>query len=162
MTNVLSPFTRKLPSSRSATVVAIERLAGRPTLRVADNGVWAPLDLDAPVLVDGAPAVLGLPRRSPTRVAASEGAARFLAPASADDLDGPATARFEALRDWRSRTASQLGMPAYIVFNDAHLRGIARANPDSLVALSRCNGVGPKKLDQYGDDILSVLADVDQ
>ncbi len=150
------------PGDVPATIVAIERLAGRPSLRVAVDGVWAPLDLDAPVLVDGLPAVLGLPRRSPTRVAAGEGAARFLAPASADDLDGPATARFEALREWRSRVAAQQGMPAYIVFNDAHLRGIARANPDSLVALARCNGVGPKKLDQYGDDILTVLADVGQ
>ena len=50
-------------------------------------------------------------------------------------------------------------MPPYVVFNDTHLREIARRAPDSLVALSRCPGVGPNKLDRYGDDVLQVIAD---
>jgi DNA helicase-2/ATP-dependent DNA helicase PcrA len=41
--------------------------------------------------------------------------------------------------------------------SDAHLRGIAERRPRSLVELSRCPGIGPVKLERYGDDILAVL-----
>jgi hypothetical protein len=35
--------------------------------------------------------------------------------------------------------------------------GIARARPAGIVALSRCPGIGPTKLERYGDDILVVV-----
>ncbi|MGH9276921.1 MAG: 3'-5' exonuclease, partial [Acidimicrobiales bacterium] len=71
---------------------------------------------------------------------------------------GAAPKGFEALREWRSDRARQDKVPAYIVLSDAQLRGIAERAPASLVELSRCPGIGPVKLDRYGDEILSVLA----
>jgi len=62
-----------------------------------------------------------------------------------------------ALRAWRSETAKRDQVPAYIVFSDAHLEGIAADNPSSLRELARCKGIGPAKLEKYGDDILAVL-----
>lgn len=72
-------------------------------------------------------------------------------------LAGDVAVRFEALRAWRTDRARRAGMPAYIVMSDAHLRGIAERNPTTPVQLSRCPGIGPKKLDEYGDEILAVL-----
>ena len=52
------------------------------------------------------------------------------------------------------------GVPAYIVVNDKHLRGIALARPTSPAELVACDGIGPAKLERYGDEILELLADL--
>ena len=49
-------------------------------------------------------------------------------------------------------------MPAYVVLNDRHLRGIAVARPRDAAALAACDGIGPAKLERYGDQILDVLS----
>ena len=49
-------------------------------------------------------------------------------------------------------------MPAYIVFGDATLRGIAVTKPASLAELGGITGIGEKKLEQYGDALLGVVA----
>jgi len=64
---------------------------------------------------------------------------------------------FQALRAWRAELARRDGVPPYVVMSDAHLRGIAERRPNTLVELSRCAGIGPVKLDRYGDEILAVL-----
>ncbi|HXY45647.1 MAG TPA: ATP-dependent DNA helicase UvrD2 [Acidimicrobiales bacterium] len=62
-----------------------------------------------------------------------------------------------ALRTWRSETARRDKVPAYVVLSDAYLEGIALALPSSLRELARCKGIGPAKLEKYGDDLLAVL-----
>ena len=63
----------------------------------------------------------------------------------------------QALRTWRSQRSRRDGMPAFIVLHDRTLIAIAVARPSSLVALRRVEGIGPAKLEQYGDEILAVL-----
>ena len=65
---------------------------------------------------------------------------------------------FEALRAWRAETARVAAVPAYVVFPDSTLTGIAQSRPASLEALMSVNGVGVKKLEQYGDAVLVVVA----
>jgi DNA helicase-2/ATP-dependent DNA helicase PcrA len=77
------------------------------------------------------------------------------------DLDEAGTRRADALREWRRERSRQDGVPAYVVVNDRHLTGIAARNPSSLDELAGCDGIGPTKLDRYGDDILSVLERLD-
>ena len=48
-------------------------------------------------------------------------------------------------------------MPAYVVLSDRHLRGIAIARPASLAELRGLPGIGPTKLEAYGEEILAVL-----
>ena len=48
-------------------------------------------------------------------------------------------------------------MPAYIVFGDATLRGIALTEPTSREALGTVSGVGEKKLEAYGDAVLAIV-----
>jgi ATP-dependent DNA helicase RecQ len=73
-------------------------------------------------------------------------------------LDDAALERFEALKAWRAEVAREHNLPAYIVFHDATLAEMARERPDSSDALSGISGVGAKKLEAYGDEILRVLA----
>ena len=48
-------------------------------------------------------------------------------------------------------------MPAYVVFSDATLREIASDRPGSLGALADVRGVGPSKLEQFGEAVLEVV-----
>jgi DNA helicase-2/ATP-dependent DNA helicase PcrA len=63
----------------------------------------------------------------------------------------------DGLTAWRSERAAQDKVPAYVVMHNATRDGIARARPSGIVALSRCPGIGPTKLERYGDDILVVV-----
>jgi ATP-dependent DNA helicase RecQ len=73
------------------------------------------------------------------------------------ELEGPAVARFDALREWRSTTAREAQVPAYVVFSDRTLRDIATVAPQRLHDLSRIAGIGPAKLERYGESVLEVL-----
>ena len=64
----------------------------------------------------------------------------------------------DALKDWRRQRSRADGVPAYVVFHDATLTEIARLTPRSMVELKRISGIGPTKLDRYGDDVLAVIA----
>ena len=63
---------------------------------------------------------------------------------------------FDLLRSFRER--ARHGKPAYTVFDDKTLAAIASALPSDLDQLARVKGVGPSKLEQYGDDVLDVIA----
>jgi len=63
----------------------------------------------------------------------------------------------ERLRAWRLERARADSVPPYVVFHDSVLRAIADARPTSLGELAQIAGVGPAKLDRYGDDVLDVL-----
>ena len=89
-----------------------------------------------------------------SRAAGGSGGGKSAAPA---DLDAAAQARFEALRAWRSEVAREHNLPSYIVFSNATLAEMARCAPDSLAALGEIGGVGSKKLEAYGHEILRVL-----
>ncbi|UHQ24220.1 DNA helicase RecQ [Lysobacter sp. 5GHs7-4] len=75
------------------------------------------------------------------------------------DLDPASLARFNALREWRSTTAREQNVPAYVIFHDATLRAIAEAAPDDLDDLSGIPGIGASKLDRYGEAVLQHLLD---
>jgi len=75
-------------------------------------------------------------------------------------LDAGGLARFAALKTWRAAVAKAHNVPAYIVFNDATLAEMAREAPDSLDALAGISGVGAKKLEAYGEELLRVLGEV--
>ena len=77
------------------------------------------------------------------------------------ELWGLALAAEGALRAWRTERAKADGVPPYVVLSDAHLRGIALTRPADATALLACDGIGPTKLDRYGDDILARLDTVD-
>jgi ATP-dependent DNA helicase UvrD/PcrA len=100
------------------------------------------------------------PRGAPpiARPAASRRTARRPAAVVDVELSVAAVAAEKALRDWRARRAKTDQVPAYVVLNDRHLRGIAVAKPRDATELVACDGIGPAKLERYGDEILDVLS----
>jgi ATP-dependent DNA helicase RecQ len=78
-------------------------------------------------------------------------------PAAAATLDGGAQQRFASLKAWRAEVAREHNLPAYVVFHDATLAQMAQEAPATLDALAQISGVGAKKLEAYGREILRVL-----
>ncbi len=62
-----------------------------------------------------------------------------------------------ALKAWRAQVAREHNLPAYIIFNDATLRAIAEAQPQRLAGLEGISGLGQKKLEAYGQEVLRVV-----
>lgn len=92
----------------------------------------------------------GKPRR--------EKAARGAPSPAAATLDADAQKRFEALKAWRSEVAREHNLPAYVIFHDATLAAIAERAPATLEDLQGISGIGTKKLEAYGSDVLRVSA----
>jgi ATP-dependent DNA helicase RecQ len=63
----------------------------------------------------------------------------------------------EYLREWRRMTAKEQGMPAYVVLHDSSLDEICRLQPTSIAGLLTITGIGERKADLYGQEILSAL-----
>ncbi|MER7974134.1 HRDC domain-containing protein, partial [Streptomyces sp. NPDC096080] len=65
---------------------------------------------------------------------------------------------YERLREWRAVQARRSGQPAFCVFTDRTLMAIAEAVPDAGGELARIPGVGARKLQRYGADVLAICA----
>jgi superfamily II DNA helicase RecQ len=65
---------------------------------------------------------------------------------------------YAALKRWRLERATADDLPAYVVFHNSTLAEIAGSRPRDLAALGAVPGVGPTKLDRYGDDVLRIVA----
>ncbi|MCS0615534.1 DNA helicase RecQ [Massilia kyonggiensis] len=76
------------------------------------------------------------------------------------ELSKSEQAIFDKLRWWRVETARAHGVPAYVVFQDATLREIAKVKPMSLDQLRGVSGVGEKKLTSYGDEIVGIISEM--
>ena len=72
---------------------------------------------------------------------------------------GIPTTLFDRLRAWRAAIARARNVPAYVVFQDATLREIAIARPHSVEALAGITGVGDRKLEAYGADIVGIVVE---
>jgi len=74
------------------------------------------------------------------------------------DVDPASALTFDRLRRFRDRARN--GKPAYTVFDDKTLAAIAQHLPASLEELAAVKGVGPAKLEQYGDAVLDLVAEI--
>ena len=66
-----------------------------------------------------------------------------------------------ALRAWRSDVARTRGVPAYVVLHDATIDGIATSRPTTLAGLRNIPGIGDKKLEHYGDELIALVKAAD-
>ncbi len=94
------------------------------------------------------------PGQPPTVVRSSRAAAAVPVAPAAPTGDAGIT---EALKTWRRERAKRDGVPAYVVLPDKAVDDIARRSPGSLAELARCHGIGPAKLERYGDEILAAV-----
>ncbi|MFT6762039.1 MAG: DNA helicase-2/ATP-dependent DNA helicase PcrA [Candidatus Aldehydirespiratoraceae bacterium] len=75
------------------------------------------------------------------------------------DLDAVTTVRFDRLKALRTELAA--GKPAYVVFDNKTLVAIARSAPTTKKALAKISGVGPAKLEKFGDAFVELIATLD-
>jgi ATP-dependent DNA helicase RecQ len=62
-----------------------------------------------------------------------------------------------ALRAWRSEVARKRGVPAYVVLHDSTIDGIATSRPTTPTQLRGIPGIGDKKLEHYGDELIALV-----
>lgn len=86
--------------------------------------------------------------------AAADAATEELPPIDSELLD--------RLRQWRNERAAALGWPLYLVLSNAVLDKLSRYRPASRPALEGINGIGPAKLDMFGEEILQLTAGSEQ
>lgn len=67
-------------------------------------------------------------------------------------------ALLETLKNWRAAEASKIGKPAYIIANNATLEQVAMRKPASEHELLGVPGIGSKKVETYGADMLAIVA----
>ncbi len=77
-------------------------------------------------------------------------------PAAAAQMDAEGQARFTALKAWRAEVAREHNLPAYVIFHDATLAAIAARAPQTLEDLQGISGIGARKLEAYGDEVLRI------
>jgi len=132
-----------------STVMAV------PGLVLVDQGrewVITELEPEAAVAEQG-----GATRRFPVgSKVETVGRQRGRLAARSGDVGEESARLFDLLRTFRDRVRD--GKPAYTVFDDKTLAAIASTLPDDLAALARVKGVGPAKLEQYGDEVLALVA----
>jgi ATP-dependent DNA helicase RecQ len=85
-----------------------------------------------------------------------------LAPQPAARGGGPVNADLLAtLRAWRSEVARKRGVPAYVVLHDATIDDIAASRPTTPDQLREIPGIGDKKLERYGRELIALIASSD-
>jgi ribonuclease D len=64
---------------------------------------------------------------------------------------------YALLRSWRYEKASELGIPAYMIFSQKALIELVNFLPTHLKTLKQINGLGNKKIEQFGEDIVQMI-----
>ena len=97
------------------------------------------------------------------RVRASRGKSRRgdLAPRATGEGRSNDTGLQTDLRAWRSEIARKRGVPAYVVLHDSTIDGIAASRPTTLNQLRSIPGIGDKKLEHYGDELIALVRAVE-
>ena len=75
---------------------------------------------------------------------------------AAANLSQDALVRYINLKAWRAEVAKEHNLPAYVIFHDATLAAIAAASPQSPEDLHGISGLGAKKLEAYGQEVLRI------
>jgi ATP-dependent DNA helicase RecQ len=70
----------------------------------------------------------------------------------------PDPALLERLKTWRREEARRKGLPSYVIFHDRTLEELAATHPRDRAGLERVRGIGPSKLEAYGEALLGLLA----
>ena len=109
-----------------------------------------------PAGVKGASKPAALPAPPRRRIPVPLPGDRDFSPASSTRRDvDPALAEY--LREWRRGLARERKIPAYIVLHDSTLEELCRRRPASFAELRQVPGIGERKADVYGTEILQAL-----
>jgi ATP-dependent DNA helicase RecQ len=149
----LAGFTRKLLLTLMGELMERELLAAIPgdeyhRIRLTPEGLEA-LGSDALILPN--PMKSGSARAATPKLTAVSGLTPTAEP-TPDEAD-----LFERLRAWRRLEAQRAQLPPYTILQDATLHALSRMTPGTIPELGRVPGIGPAKLERYGEALLSLV-----
>ncbi len=136
------------------------RYFGDPAARTSCGGCDNCLDVRVDVEAGGAPSL-----RHSSKSKRDGGGAKAKREVPADDLpvlSGADEALLARLRDLRRNISREEQVPAYVVFPDRTLAEMAVRRPTNAAALGKIRGIGPVKLERYGERFLDLLRSVDE
>ena len=108
-------------------------------------------------LTDAARKVLKGEQRVELRRPVKRKAAQTKTSAVYSDLSTEDNELFQLLRRWRSDTAKEQAVPAYVILHDKTLRELAEVRPISYGLLASITGMGSAKIEHYGDELLALI-----
>ncbi len=144
------------PSSSKRVRAAIDAEIGLAVSFAGSSGVLVELRVDAAVLEEPSGLRIVIPYGERVELG---GRRAQLVRGRSTEVTHASRGLVDALKAWRKQRAASDHVPAYIVLSDAYLEGIADRRPESLSELANCTGIGPTKLERYGDEIVAVIAD---
>ena len=152
-TEPAAPRVREKAKKRPATGIAVERgdivgIGGglRGTVVEIDrNGIWVEVSGGGQVSAGWG---------EPVTTARGKGPLSSASQSHEADPD-----LVERLKAWRLETARSKGVPAYVILHDATIETIAGIRPENETQLASVPGIGPTKLEAYGDAIIEICAD---
>lgn len=102
-----------------------------------------------------------LPVRAASRKKTARGAGRGSSGVERASVPAgtPAAQLLTQLKAWRLAQSRTQGVPPYIVLNDATLQALAIEQPGSLAALAQVHGIGERRLETYGEALLTLIAE---
>jgi ATP-dependent DNA helicase RecQ len=109
------------------------------------------------ILKGGAQVWMKQASEKPTRSRSSRSAAKDVAP-DGQPLSLAQRECLDALKAWRAEVAREHNLPAFVIFHDATLRALAAEMPQTLDDLDGVAGIGQKKREAYGAEVLRVVS----
>jgi DNA helicase-2/ATP-dependent DNA helicase PcrA len=147
------PASARAPAARAATAPA-DHVPAVPGLRFTHLGheheVVEVSGLAVRTLVGGGPATSAVALGTLVTVA---GRTRILTHPRQPEA-------WERLRAWRAERSRAMGKPAFVVLDDKTLRLVAAVLPTTEAGLLAIPGIGPVKLESYGDDLIAIAEEV--
>jgi ATP-dependent DNA helicase RecQ len=138
------------------------RYFGDPAARTSCAGCDNCLGTRVDVEQGGAPSMRGPASKGKVRRRATSESDRMAVADEAPVLSAADEALLARLRDLRRTISKAEGVPAYVVFPDRTLGEMAVRRPASANAMGEIRGVGPVKLEKYGERFLEVLRSADE
>jgi ATP-dependent DNA helicase RecQ len=138
----------------------IRQLIAREALRV-DGGGFNTLHLtesSRSILRGETPIWLKTPSENPRASRSNSRAARAERDESGQPLSLVERDCLEALKAWRAEVARSHNLPAFVIFHDSTLRALAQRRPSQMDDLEGVAGIGQKKREAYGAEVLRVVA----
>ena len=130
-------------------------------LRLTEDGLAVrPITPLALLISDGIVDVFAGRGAAPARGAKPKAASAKKAGAGPVELSAERETLAARLREWRAAEAKRLKVPAFVVLHDRTLAALAAARPGNLRELLEIDGVGPAKVERFGDAILELLKTV--
>ena len=97
-------------------------------------------------------------KQEPKRASSPSGGAHGAATAAPVVLTAEGEARAARIREWRATEAKRLKVPAYVVLHDRSVQALAQACPKNPRELLQIEGIGPAKVERFGEDLLRLCA----